>query len=97
MGEVIEVPGTTEADLRQAVIEQITALCEPLTPVLDSEVTVREMAGIWARSVSTAQTLLDRQVGAGKMTRRKALNTTTGRECWAYRMCEPSDKQSLPG
>ena len=86
MGEVREVPGTTEADLRAALLAEITALCEPLTPVQNDEVTVAEMAARWERSSSTTQTILDRQGDQGTMERRKALNPETGRECWAYRL-----------
>ncbi len=87
MGEVIEVPGTSEAELRASLLEQVTLLCNPLTPVQDDEVTVAEMAARWERSSSTTQTILDRQVEAGALARRKALNRETGRECWAYRVC----------
>ena len=86
MGEVREVPGVTEADLRSVLLDEVTALCQPLTLVQADEVTVAEMAAQWGRSSSTTQTILDRQVEAGNLTRRKALNPETGRECWAYRV-----------
>ncbi len=86
MGEVIEVPGVTEADLRATLLAEVTELCQPSTPVAPGEVTIGEMAAAWGQSTSTAQTLLDRKVDEGTLSKRKALNTGTGRECWAYRV-----------
>jgi len=91
MGEVKEVPGTTEAELRASLLAQITEICDPAEPVQADEVTVGEMALEWQRSTSTTQTLLDRQVDLGQMTRRRALSTKTGRECWAYRVQNVKD------
>jgi hypothetical protein len=71
---------------RAALLAEITALCEPLTALVPDEVTAMTMAGVWGCSQSTAQKQLERQVDAGRMTRRKALNPETGRECWAYRL-----------
>ena len=86
MGEVKEVPGTTEAELRAAVLADITAICEPKTPIREDEVRIETMAGLWGYSRSTAAATLDRQVEEGKLTKRKTLNPETGRECWAYRV-----------
>ena len=69
---------------RADILEEITAICQPLTPVREDEVTIGACAARWGCGVSTAQTVLDRQVEAGKLTKRKALNPETGRECYAY-------------
>ncbi len=84
MGDVIEVPGVTEADLRQAVLAEITDLCEPRTPIRADEVTIGGMAKYWGLSGPTARRVLDQAVEGGTMERRKALSN--GRECWAYRV-----------
>ena len=86
MGEVIAVPGTTEQELRAAVIDQITAICDPLLPMDDDEVTVGDIAESWKRPVASTRAALDREVANGNLTKRKALNPDTGRECWAYRV-----------
>ena len=86
MGDVKEVPGTTEAELRAVILDQITDICQPSTPIQADEVTIQEVAAKWGHSTSTAQTLLDRAVEAGQMSKRKALNAESGRECWAYRV-----------
>ena len=88
MGEVVEVPGTTEQELRQAVIEQITELCKPLLPLEPGEVTVGDVMKAWGRPIASTRTLLDAQVREGTMTKRKALDPRTGRECTAYRVVE---------
>ena len=69
---------------RAAILDEITAICEPLTPVREDEVTIGEVAARWGYGVSTTQTFLDRQVEAGTLAKRKALNPETGRECYAY-------------
>ena len=86
VGDVIEVPGTTEQELRQAVIDQITGLCNPLPLLRADEVTVSDMAEAWSRPIASTRAALDLQVKDGTMSRRKVLNTRTGRECWAYRV-----------
>jgi hypothetical protein len=86
VGEVIEVPGLTEADLRAIVINQITELCDPLMPLDLDEVTVGDMAIAWGRPRASTKAALDQQVASGKMTKRKAYDPRTGRECQAYRM-----------
>ena len=86
MGEVVEVKGLSEADLRAAVIEQVTALCNPLPVMQDDEVTVGDMADAWERPVASTRAALDREVAEGNLTKRKVLNPDTGRECWAYRV-----------
>ncbi len=84
MGEVIEVPGTTEDELRQAVLADVTGICQPLTLIRPDEVTIGGMAREWGQSGPTARRILDKAVEAGTMERRKALSN--GRECWAYRV-----------
>ena len=90
VGEVIEVPGTTEAELRADILAQITAICEPKLPIREDEVTIDQMAKQWGYSRSTAANALDQQVDEGKLTKRKTLSPDTGRECWAYRVCNAS-------
>ena len=88
MGEVVEVMGVTEEELRQAVIEQITELCKPLLPLKPGEVTVKDVMKVWQRPIASTRTALEEQVEKGTMTKRKALNPETGRECTAYRVVE---------
>ena len=90
MGEVKQVPGVTESQLRQAVIDQVTALCQPLEPLRSDEVTVGDMAAEWQRPEASVRNVLDRQVKDGVMTRRKALDPRTRRECVAYRLVDHS-------
>ena len=90
MGEVVEVPGTTEQELRQAVIDQITQLCQPLLPLEPGEVTVSDMAEAWGRPRASTKDALDLQVKQGTMTRREAYDHRTGRGCMAYRVVEDS-------
>ena len=90
MGEVKQVPGVTESQLRQAVIDQVTALCQPLEPLRSDEVTVGDMAAEWQRPEASVRNVLDRQVKDGVMTRRKALDPRTRRECVAYRLVDNS-------
>ena len=90
MGEVVEVPGTTEQELRQAVIEQITELCKPLLPLEPGEVTVSDMMEAWSRPTASTRAMLDAQVKEGTMSKRRALDLRTGRECLAYRVLDGS-------
>ena len=71
---------------RADILAEITDICQPLTLILNDEVTISGMASIWGCSTSTAQTSLDRRVKEGRLTRRKALFPETGREGWAYRV-----------
>ena len=86
MGEVVEVPGITEQELRQAAIDQITELCQPLTRLEPGEVTVGDMAEEWGRPRASTKDALDLQVKEGTMSKRKAYDPRTGRECTAYRV-----------
>ena len=86
MGEVEEVPGVTEQDLRDVIIEQITAICDPLLPMEPDEVSVADVMKVWGRPIASTRAMLDREVENGKLTKRKALNPETGRECWAYKI-----------
>ena len=78
--------GARVAIARSDILAEITNICNPRTPIEDDEVTIGQVAEKWGYSVSTAQTVLDKAVDAGQLTRRKALNSESGRECWAYRV-----------
>lgn len=86
MGDIVEVPGVTEDELRQAVIEQVTCLCEPLKPMEPGEITTGDMVAVWNRPHASTMRALNLQVANGTMTKRKAIDQRTGRECWAYKL-----------
>ena len=71
---------------RTDIMREITHICQPLQPMQDDEVTVGQMAKLWNRPLASTRAALDREVTNGNLTRRKALNQETGRECWAYRV-----------
>jgi len=82
--------GARVAISRADILAEITAICEPSTPIKADEITIQEMAAAWGYSTSTTQALLDRAVESGQMSKRKALNKESGRECYAYRVCNAS-------
>jgi len=86
VGEVEEVPGVTEAELRAAVIAEITSICEPLPQIRPDEVTVRQMAQLWNCSQPTAQRRLDDNVENGKLSWRWVMADSRKRR--AYRVTE---------
>lgn len=94
MDEVIEVPGVTEDELQQSVVDRITAICKPKLPIQEDEVLIDQMVKAWGFSRSTTVATLDRQVAEGKLTKRKTNNPKTGRECWVYREVLPEDEQN---
>ena len=83
MGEVKEVPGVTEAELRATVLAEITNICCPITPVRNDEVTVADMIPEWNLSDTGVRRRLNKAVAAGTMKMRVAV--VGGHFCNVYR------------
>ncbi len=71
---------------RRAILEEITAICQPPEPLQPYEVTTEMLMAQWDCSHQTARRRLQRAVNAGLVEMRDAVHN--GHPCKAYRIVE---------